>query len=83
VCAEPHAQDTSNVERTVCTTENTTESRSAISNTFYNDMEKRNPYQSKSPRPKPTLASVSSPVYNTSVVFNQGYAYPRGYAKTS
>jgi hypothetical protein len=41
--------------------EDTMESRSAISNTFH-DMEKRNPYQSKSRRrrSKPTPASVSS-----------------------
>jgi len=59
---------TSNVERIVCTTENTTESHSAISNTFHNDMEKQNPYQSKSRRrrPEPTPASFSSPVYNIS-----------------
>jgi len=44
-----------------------TESHSAISNTFH-DIEKQNPYQSKSPgrRPEPTAASVSSPMYNTS-----------------
>jgi hypothetical protein len=53
-------QNTSIVERTVCTAKNTTKSRSAISNTFHNDMEKRNPYQSKTRRrsPKPTPASV-------------------------
>jgi hypothetical protein len=63
-------QYTSNVERTVCATENTTEPRSAVSNTFHNDMDKRNPYQSKSRhrRPEPTPVSVSSPVYNTSYV---------------
>jgi hypothetical protein len=57
------------IRRTVCTAESTTESRSAISHTFH-DMEKRNPYQSKSRRrrPKPTSASVSSPMYNTSPV---------------
>jgi hypothetical protein len=56
------------ISRTVCTAESTTESRSAISNTFLNDMEKRNRHQSKSRnlRPKPTPVSVSSPVYNTS-----------------
>jgi hypothetical protein len=54
-------QCTSNFERTVCISENKTESRSAISNTFHNEMEKRNPYVEKS-----TPASVSSPVYNTS-----------------
>jgi len=53
VCAEPYGQYTSEFERTVSTTENTTESRSAISNTFHNDMEKRNPYQSKSRRRRP------------------------------
>jgi hypothetical protein len=58
------------ISRTVCTAESTTESRSAISNTFLNNMEKRNPHQSKSRsrRPKPTPASVSSPVYNASFV---------------
>jgi hypothetical protein len=40
---EPYAQYTSNIQRTVCTTEITTESHSAISNTFYNDVEKKNP----------------------------------------
>jgi len=46
----------------------TTESRSAISNMFHNDMEKLNPYKSKirSRRPETTPASVSSTVYNTS-----------------
>jgi len=41
----------------------TTESHSAISNRFHNDMEKRNPYQSKSRRrhPEPTPAPLSSP----------------------
>jgi uncharacterized protein len=39
------AQYTSNVERTVCKDENTTESRSSIKNTFHNVVEKRNPYQ--------------------------------------
>jgi hypothetical protein len=34
------------MRRTVCTAESTTESRSAISHTFHNDMEKRNPYRS-------------------------------------
>jgi len=47
------------VERTVCATENATESRSAVSNTFHNDMGKRNPYQSeiRRRRPEPTPAS--------------------------
>jgi hypothetical protein len=54
-------QQTLNIQRTVCTTENTTESPSAISNTFH-DMEKRNPNQSKSRRrrPEPTLATKRS-----------------------
>jgi len=42
VCAEPYAQYTSNFETTVCTPENTTESRSSITNTFQNVVEKRN-----------------------------------------
>jgi len=61
-----YAQYTSNVERTVCATENKTEGRIAVSNTVHNDMWKRNPYQSRSRRPEPTPASLSSPVYNTS-----------------
>jgi adenine-specific DNA methylase len=58
------------IRRTLSTAESTTETRSATSNTFHNDTEKRNPYQLKSRRrrPKPTPASVSSPVYNTSSV---------------
>jgi hypothetical protein len=46
----------------------TTESRSAISNTFHNGMEKRNLHQSKirRRRPESTPASDSSAVYNTS-----------------
>jgi hypothetical protein len=57
----------SNVERTVCATENIMESCSAVLNTFH-DMEKRNPYQSKilCPRPEPTPALVTSSVYSTS-----------------
>jgi len=68
VCAEPYAQCTPNVEWTVCTTENTMESRNAISNAFHNDMENQNPCLSKSRclRPKQTPASFYSPVYNTS-----------------
>jgi hypothetical protein len=56
------------LERTVSDIEYTTGSGSAISNTFLNVVEKRNPYQSKNRRrrPEPTPASVSSPVYNTS-----------------
>jgi len=52
-------QYTYNVERTVCTAENRTESRSATSNTFHNTVVKRNPCGSKnwSRRPKPTPAS--------------------------
>jgi hypothetical protein len=65
---ERYAQNTSNVQRTVCTTENTMESHSAISNTFDNDMEKQNPYKSWSRlrRPQPTLAWFFCPVYITS-----------------
>jgi len=47
VCAEAYAQYTSNVQRTFCTIENTTESHSAISYTFHNVVEKRNPHQSE------------------------------------
>jgi hypothetical protein len=46
-----------------------TESRSAISNAFHNNMEKRDSYQSKCRRrhSEPTTASFSSPVYIISV----------------
>jgi hypothetical protein len=44
VCAEPYAQYTPNVEKTVFITENTTESRSSINNMFHNVVERRNPY---------------------------------------
>jgi len=56
VCAEPNAQYKSNVDRTVCTTK----TRGSISLTFYNVVEKRNPYQSKylRRRPVPTPASL-------------------------
>jgi len=37
VSAEPHAQYTANIQTTVCTTEITTESHSAISKTFHNE----------------------------------------------
>jgi hypothetical protein len=47
VCAEQCAQYTSNVEKTVSITENTTESRSSINNMFHNVVEKRNPYEFK------------------------------------
>jgi hypothetical protein len=50
--------------RTVSTAESTTESRSAISHTFYNVVEKRNPYESKNRRSEPTLASLLCPVYS-------------------
>jgi hypothetical protein len=39
----------SNFERTICTTENTTESRSSITNMFHNVVEKRYPYQCNFP----------------------------------
>jgi len=50
----------SNFERTLCTAGNTTESHSAIWNTFENGMKIRNPYHSKNRcrRPEPTLASL-------------------------
>jgi hypothetical protein len=44
VCAEPYAQYTSKVEKTVFTTENTTESRNSINKMSHNVVEKRNPY---------------------------------------
>jgi len=44
------------------------ESRSSITNTFHNVVEKRNPYQFKYPRrhPEPTPASLLCPPYNIS-----------------
>jgi hypothetical protein len=54
-------------QRTFCTIENTTESRSAISNTFHKDVEKQNPYQSKSRPRRPDLT--------LSVVFFSGVQY--------
>jgi hypothetical protein len=52
------------IPRTVCTSESATESRSAISHTLHDVLEKRNPYQSKNRRrrPKQTLASLLSGV---------------------
>jgi hypothetical protein len=49
-------------------TENTMESRSAISNIFHNDIEERNLSQFKTRRRRPerTPVSVSSPMYNVS-----------------
>jgi hypothetical protein len=54
--------------RNVCTAESTTESRSAISNTFHNVVEKRNPYRSinRGRLSEPTPASLSCLPYNTS-----------------
>jgi len=64
--SKPYAQYTSKFQRTVCNTENATESRNSITNTFRNVVEKRNTYQSKNRRrrPKPTLASLLYPAYN-------------------
>jgi hypothetical protein len=52
--------------RTLCTAESTTESRSAISHTFHNVVEKRNPYRYINRRQlhEPTPASLLSPPYN-------------------
>jgi hypothetical protein len=63
VCAEPCAQYTSNVEKTVFITENTTESRSSVNNMFHNVVEKRKPYEFKNRyrRPEPTPASLLYP----------------------
>jgi hypothetical protein len=60
VCAEPYAQYTSNVEKTVFITENTTESRTSINKMSHNVVEKRNPYEFKNRyrRPEPTPASL-------------------------
>jgi hypothetical protein len=65
VCVEPYAQYTSKIEKAVCITENTTESRISIKNTFHNVVEKRNPYQSKNRRRRPesTPASLLFPPY--------------------
>jgi hypothetical protein len=54
------------IRRTVCTAESTTESRSAISHTFHNVVEKQNPCQSKNQRrrPVPTPASLLFSPYN-------------------
>jgi hypothetical protein len=54
--------------RTLSTAESTTESRSAISHTLHNVVEKRNPYQSKNRRrrPEPTVASFLCPAYSLS-----------------
>jgi len=58
----------SNVEKTVFATANTTESRSSMTNTFHNVVEKRNPYEFKNRRrrPEPTPASLLCPPYNIS-----------------
>jgi hypothetical protein len=74
------------IGRTVCTAESTTESCSAISHTFHNDMEKQNPYQSKSRRRRPeqTPASFSSPMYNTSSVKDsEGNMHVSAHASTT
>jgi hypothetical protein len=62
----PFAQYTSNFETTACSGEKTTESHSAISSTFHNDVKKQNPYRFKNlrRRPEPTPASLLSPSYN-------------------
>jgi hypothetical protein len=56
------------ISRTVFTAESTTESRSAISHTFHNVVEKRNPCQSKNRRRRfePTVASLFFSVYSIS-----------------
>jgi hypothetical protein len=56
------------IRRKVSTAESAKESRSAISNTFHNVVEKRNPYSSKNRcrRPEPTTASLFCPPYNIS-----------------
>jgi hypothetical protein len=85
VCPEPYAQYTSKFERTVCTTANTTESRSAFSNMFHNDMDERDSYQCKSRRrrPEPTPATVFSPVYNISVKDSEGNVLGSAHASTA
>jgi hypothetical protein len=59
VCIVQYAQYTSNVKRTECTTENTTESHVSIKETFQNVVEKRNQYQSKNRRRRPEETTVS------------------------
>jgi len=61
VCAEPYVQYTSNVQRTVCATEETTESRIAVSNTFQRDMGKRSTYQPKSRRRRRFVRCTAHP----------------------
>jgi hypothetical protein len=68
-------QYTSNFERTICPTENTTESRSSIMNTSQNVVGKRNTYQSnnRSRLPEPTPASLVSGVqYTISIKDSEG-----------
>jgi hypothetical protein len=52
------------IRRTVCTAESTMKSRRAVSHTFHNVVEKRNPYRCR--LPEPTTASLLSPPYNMS-----------------
>jgi hypothetical protein len=64
-CATTHAQRTSNVKGTVLSSLYTSESRTAISNRFQVNTDKRNSYEHKSQRrrPEPTPASLLSPAY--------------------
>jgi hypothetical protein len=61
-----YAQNTLNVVRTDFITENTTKSHSAMSNTFQNVVENRNPYKSKNrgQRPETMPASLLCPAHN-------------------
>jgi hypothetical protein len=70
----PSAKYISNFERAVYSRENIIQSRSSITNTFQNVVEKQNPYKSRNRRrsTKPTTASVSSPVYIISVKDSEG-----------
>jgi hypothetical protein len=68
LCAQPCAQYTTNIEKTVFDTENEKESRSSFTNTFQNIVEKPNPSKSKNRclRPEPTPASLLCTAYNVS-----------------
>jgi hypothetical protein len=74
------------IRRTVCTAESTTESRSVISHTFHNDMEKQHPHKSKRRRRRhePTPASFFSGVqYIISVRESEGNMLGSAHASTT
>jgi hypothetical protein len=57
--------------RIVCTAESITDSRSAISHTLHNVVEKLNPYRSINRLSEPTPASLLSPPHN--VIYIKAY----------